>query len=94
MRDLEAQFCKEFKALVIEGKEIILPLSPLQAWAVLCFIQLALRHPHINEEVSPCARLARITAEEIQAQVATTPALAKVAARGWDPSCDVPMEQG
>ena len=79
------QFSEEFRNLCLDPQPIELLLSKLQAWALLSQLQLALRHP---ENKGATADIAKHFAEEIQKKVATTPALAEVAKRGWDPKYD------
>jgi hypothetical protein len=79
------QFSEEFRALCLDPQPIELLLSKLQAWALFSELQLALRHPENN---GPSAEIARHFAEQIQKKVATTPALAEVAKRGWDTKYD------
>lgn len=79
--DLMLRFAAEFKALADRRHvAVILELTPLQAWALLSTVQLALRHP-LN--IGAISRIARDLAETLERAVATTPALAEVARRGW-----------
>lgn len=84
--ELLARFTEEFKALAErKGTTVILELTALEAWTLLATIQLALRHP-LN--VGGTSRIARELATLLERAVATTPALAEVARRGWDPHYD------
>ena len=79
------QFSEEFRALCLDPQPIELLLSKLQAWALFSELQLALRCP---KNKGPAAEIARHFTEQIQKKVATTPALAEVAKRGWDTKYD------
>jgi hypothetical protein len=79
------QFRTEFAALVDAQEPIILQLTPQEAWAVLCNIQLAARHPR-NTGITRI--LGQAVAHRIQSAVATTPALKEIAERGWHPQFD------
>jgi hypothetical protein len=59
---------------------IIIELQPLQAWALLGNLQLALSHEH-NKGAT--ARTGRQFAELLERAVATTPALKEIVRRGW-----------
>jgi hypothetical protein len=86
-QSLEERFRAEFEALVTGGHAPLqVVMTPLEAWAVLCNIQLASRHPLNNRTV---ARTAIAVAKRIQAQVAPTGALSEVASKGWDKTFDV-----
>lgn len=78
--DLFLRFSEEFKAVQGRGVCVVLELTALEGWALLCMVQLALRHP-LN--VGRTAAIARPIAEVLERAVATTPALAEVARRGW-----------
>jgi hypothetical protein len=79
------RFSEEFRALCLDPQPIKLLLSKLQAWALFSELQLALRHP---DNKGSAAEIARHFAAQLQKKVATTPALAEVAKRGWDPKYD------
>jgi hypothetical protein len=59
---------------------ITLQLRPLQAWALLGNLQLALASER-NKGVT--ARIGRSIAKQLERVVANTPALKEVARRGW-----------
>lgn len=67
--------------------DIMLQLTPGEAWCLLAQLQLACRHPDNN---GPSRKVAEEIARYLQTAVATTPALAELAARGWDPTYDTP----
>jgi hypothetical protein len=74
------------KAAAIELREldthepITITLRPLQAWALLGNLQLALRH---ERNTGATARVGRHIARLLEREVATTPALKEIARRGW-----------
>ena len=75
-----------FEAAAIELDElrrcdsITLQLRPLQAWALLGNLQLALAH---ERNKGATARVGRLIAKRLERMVANTPALKEVARRGW-----------
>jgi hypothetical protein len=77
------QFSEEFARL--KQQPVILQLGGWEAWALLAQIQLACRHPENN---GPTRQVAEQIARQIQAAVATTPALAAMAEMGWNPRYD------
>jgi hypothetical protein len=87
---LEAQFTAEFIALAERTERISIEIRPLDAWILLCQLQLALRHP---ENSGPSADKARQIARRLQSLVAPTGALKIVAERGWDTYFDVPRKE-
>ena len=88
--ELYQNFSKEFDALMSDKQPVILEMSKLQAWVLLCQIQLALRHP---KNIGPTSKLVKDLALELQNKIATTPALATVAGRGWDTKFDTEPEE-
>ena len=78
------QFQAEFADLE-EHPGVVLRLGAVEAWAVLGQLQLACRHPANN---GPTRQIAEQVARQLQAAVATTPALRVVAEMGWDPAYD------
>jgi hypothetical protein len=74
------------KAAAIELREldtrepITIRLRPLQAWALLGNLQLALGH---ERNRGATARAGRQIARLLEREVATTPALKEIARRGW-----------
>jgi hypothetical protein len=78
------QFSKEF-AHLNQIPAITLQLGAVEAWALLGQIQLACRHPM---NLGPTRQIAEQIARQLQAAVATTPALAAVAEMGWNPDYD------
>jgi hypothetical protein len=87
---LEAQFIAEFAALAARVDTIRLSLTPLEAWALVCQLQLACRHP---ENTGPTRQMVEQIARRLQFIVAPSGALAVVAERGWNPQYDVPRER-
>jgi hypothetical protein len=59
---------------------ITIRLRPLQAWALLGNLQLALAH---ERNTGATARVGRQIARLLEREVATTPALKETARRGW-----------
>ena len=59
---------------------ILIELRPLQAWALLGNLQLALGHAR---NTGATARVGRQIARLLEREVATTPALKEIARRGW-----------
>jgi hypothetical protein len=59
---------------------ITVELKPLQAWALLGNLQLALTHEH-NKGAT--ARVGRQIAKLLEREIATTPALKEIVRRGW-----------
>jgi hypothetical protein len=59
---------------------ILIELRPLQAWALLGNLQLALGH---ERNTGATARVGRQIARLLEREVATTPALKEIARRGW-----------
>jgi hypothetical protein len=83
--DLYKRFSEEFKTLCEDKQPVILELTKKQAWMLMCEVQLALRHPNNN---GPSAKVSKEVAELLQEQIATTPALAELARRGWETKYD------
>jgi hypothetical protein len=79
------QFSEEFRNICLDPQPVGLLLSKLQVWAILANLQLALRHP---DNKGAMAEIAKSLAQQIEKQIATTPALAEVAKRGWNPKYD------
>lgn len=83
---LPPDFPRDFEALCLDEQPLIMNLSKFQAWVIFCHLQLALRHPR---NIGPTAKHARAIAEHLERQLATTPALKRVAVAGWDPQQDL-----
>jgi hypothetical protein len=62
------------------GEPITIRLHPVQAWALLGNLQLALGH---ERNTGATARVGRQIARLLEREVATTPALKEIARRGW-----------
>lgn len=69
----------------LQHGRITFALTHVEAFCVLAQLQLAARHPH---NTGPGAEIARRFAELLQQEISTTPALAELARRGWDPEHD------
>ena len=82
---LKEQFSIEFRALCEDKQTVLFELGKSEAWAIFSQLQLALRHPKNN---GATANIARKIAEDLERQLATTPALKEVARRGWDAKFD------
>ena len=63
-----------------KDEPISVELKPLQAWALLGNLQLALMHEH-NKGAT--ARVGRQIAKLLEREVARTPALKELVRRGW-----------
>ena len=73
------------KLLQVRGH--VVGLTALDAWIVVAFLQLALRHPMVGEGIGPHGkRIARVLTKRI---VQVAPELAEWVAKGWDPDYDV-----
>jgi len=59
---------------------ITVELKPLQAWALLGNLQLALSH---DRNKGATARVGRQIAKLLAREIATTPALKEIVRRGW-----------
>lgn len=73
---------------LIAGTPVVVELDPLEAWAVLSHIQLALRHPDNNGALS---RAGRDAGKRLQDALGERlgPVLHELAEMGWDPQWDV-----
>jgi hypothetical protein len=84
--DKNTSFEELLKVAAVELKQlrrrepVTLELKPLEAWALLGNLQLALSDEH-NRGAS--ARIGRRIARMLARAVATTPALRELATRGW-----------
>jgi hypothetical protein len=75
-------FSREFEALAEDPQPIVLKMSKVEAWILLSYLQLALRHLRTE---GPTAKTARQIARLLeQACTKDRPALTEVARRGWD----------
>jgi len=79
--EIPEDFVRDFKALFEDPQPIELELSKYQAWCLMATIQLAFKHPQVAE--SSTMRAAVMIARGLQEIVSQTPALARVAERGW-----------
>jgi hypothetical protein len=64
---------------------IIMEMRPLQAWALLGNLQLAIVH---ESNKGATARIGRQIAKLLEREIATTPALKEIARRGWKGEID------
>ncbi|MDD5457478.1 MAG: hypothetical protein PHV30_10680 [Candidatus Margulisbacteria bacterium] len=80
------RFKSDFERYVNDLKVIKMDVTPLEAWVIMCQLQLALRHPR---NIGPTAVIAREIAKEIQEKVAITPALQEIAEKGWKREFDM-----
>ena len=85
-RELPESFNLGFdKLLQVRGH--VVGLTALDAWIVVAFIQLALRHPLVGKGIGPHGvRIARVLTKRV---VAVAPELAEWIEKGWDPDHDV-----
>lgn len=81
---LRAQFAEDF-AERLPDLTVEFVLTGVEAWALLSAIQLATRHPRFT---GPTAQIAAKIARGVESQLAVTPALAAIAAAGWDQIAD------
>src|SRR5262245_44185879 len=65
---------------LINREPVTLELRPLQAWALLGNLQLALIH---ERNKGATARIGRQIAKLLEREIATTPALKEIVRRGW-----------
>jgi hypothetical protein len=65
---------------LLNREPITVELRPLQAWALLGNLQLALTH---ERNKGATARIGRQVAKLLEREIATTPALKEIARRGW-----------
>jgi hypothetical protein len=79
--DVPPAFARDFEVLFYDKQSIQLEMSKYQAWCFLSAVQLASRHP-LGRESTPMQTAMKM-ARAIQEAIATTPALANVAERGW-----------
>ncbi len=82
--DLEVKFIKDF-TLLQSRPAIQLTLKPVEAWALMSELQLALRHP-LNK--GGTAKIAMKIAQSLQEQLSITETLRKVAEMGWHAEFD------
>jgi hypothetical protein len=82
---LEAAFVAEFEQLTKQTQRLVLSMTPLGAWCLLCQVQLACRHP---ENTGPTRDIAVRIARQFQQRIAGQGALAIVAERGWHKEFD------
>ena len=83
-------FRDDLDTLVNEHPGILLELSGSQAWALLCQVQLACRHPGNTGWSRDTAEL---LARKLEIALAITPGLKRMAALGWDARYDAPLDE-
>lgn len=88
--EFEAQFIREL-ATLRNRPNVKLELTALAAYCLIGQIQLACRHPANDGHGRD---IAEAVARVLINQVATTPALAEVIRRGWDPQYDESFKGG
>jgi|KBSMisStaDraftv2_1062788.scaffolds.fasta_scaffold2197489_1 hypothetical protein len=86
---LQEEFVKELKALEESGAGMPFVFTPSEAFTLLALLQLALRHPYLDDVGATTADFARNLAENIEQRLCITPAMQEVARRGWQPEHDV-----
>lgn len=82
-------FERAFRGLAARKDTLSLDLSPVQAWILMCYVQLALRHPGATGPTAPIARGLAQGLQEILTK--SDEVLARMAAAGWQPEHDVPI---
>lgn len=82
------QLTEAFKLLEQQNlPPLMIEIDLMDAWIVMSVLQLALRHPHLNE--SPSVHVAKGLAVGIQGMFAQlNPFLGTVAEQGWHPEFD------
>lgn len=83
--DLETAFVAEFELLTKQAQRLVISMTPIEAWCLLCQVQLACRHP---ENTGPTRDIAIKIARQFQQRIASSGALAIVAERGWHKEFD------
>jgi len=83
--ELYQRFSQEFKSQEKQAKTVTLVLDFTSAWALFCNIQLALRHPG---NTGSTGKIARAIAQNLEKEIAVTPAIREVARRGWEQAYD------
>ena len=66
--------------------QITVALTKIEAWTIMCEIQVALRHPKNQDTM--IAQMVKSVAINLQSQVSDSPALAQMAEMGWNPEYD------
>ncbi len=82
-------FTAEMRTLMDRTPEVGLTLTPLEVWAVISHLQLALRHPGTTGASSA---IVRGVVDRLGQRLALGPGMAEVLRRGWDSANDVPID--
>lgn len=81
------EFVARMTALIRRGAKVRLVMEANEAWTVMAFLQLALRHPgSISNAGSPIARL--VTWRILEQLVEANPSLRSTAEAGFNPAED------
>ena len=83
---LREAITRDLASMVNDPTTVSLNATRWRAWALMSAVQLASRHPDAGG--SQTIRAAVDVARNLQSLVATTPALERVAAAGWDQTLD------
>ncbi len=75
------QFLEEFRRLAEKKPVVTFELPVAHAWCLLMQIQIALGNP---SNTGHGARIARQIGRMLQGAIAVTPAMQRMAERGWD----------
>ncbi len=88
---LQQEFTRELVELENSGAGLPFVYAPSEAWMLLSVLQLALRHPGLQDS-SAVHTFARTLAQNIEARLCQTPAMKEVARRGWHTAYDCTCE--
>lgn len=81
--NMAEDFVREIKALEKSGAGLPFLFTPVQAFTLLSVLQLALRHPNMEDGSAVAAAFARDLAGNIEERLCVSPALKEIARRGW-----------
>jgi hypothetical protein len=84
--DIPSDFMRDFEALVADEHPVEIISTRYRLWCLMSAVQLASRHPKAMQSLP--MQTAVEMARAIQAQLSTTPALARIAEQGWDQTFD------
>jgi hypothetical protein len=84
--DIPPHLIEELTALREDETPVVVHLTRWHLWCLMSTVQLASRHPAAAETLP--IQIAVEVARQIQPIAAPTPALAEVAAMGWDMTQD------
>lgn len=89
--DLQVQFTKEMHEYVqTYSADITFNVNFMEAWCLLCQLQIASRHPENKGETSV---IAREIIEQVFNALPLGPAIREVIRRGWDSNYDQPRSK-